>query len=99
MAKRYHGNGERSVQTKKSYGKAQAADMKYKSQSVMNQDAGMIQDDWSAPALLPRMVIDKDWPHGWNYMNYGEADLFTGVQKQIKEDHSDMKKAFGPRKY
>lgn len=66
---------------------------------TMNEDSRMIGDDWSAPALLPRMVMDKDWPQAHNYMNYGEADLFMGVQKQLKEDGSDMKREFKAGKY
>lgn len=67
----------------------------------MNRDAGMIREDRSAPCLLPRQVIDKDWPRTEVYMKEGAADLFMGVQKQMSQDKSDMNKASaqGPHKY
>jgi len=64
-----------------------------------NTDSGMIHDDWGAPALLPQRVIDRDWPKAGNYMNYGEEDLFIGVQKQLNEDGQDMRREFKPGKY
>ncbi len=98
MAKRYH-ESERAVQVKKVYGKGMASDKRHADEKVMNRDSHMIEEDWSAPCLLPKMVIDRDWPRSHNYMNYSEADLFMGVNKQLNEDQNDMKKAFKAGKY
>lgn len=71
----------------------------YGREKEMNEDSHMIHDDWSAPALLPQRVIDRDWPKNNNYMKYGEADLFMGVQKQLNEDGADMRRENKPKKY
>lgn len=97
--KRFHGGGENAAQTKKVYGKGMAADMKNNTKETMNRDSGMIREDWGEPCLLPRTVIDRDWPRSNNYMKYGEADLFMGVQKQLDEDASDMRRENKPKKY
>lgn len=61
---------------------------------------GMINDDMSAPALLPQHVIEKYYPAGHQYgMNMMVDDLFDGVQKQMHEDAMDFKKAYSPKKY
>ena len=99
MAKRYYGKGEDAVQLKKVYGKGLAADKKYADDKTMNRDSGMIREDWSAPCLLPKQVIDRDWARNSNYMNYSEEDLYMGVQKQLREDRDGFEKAFKPGKY
>lgn len=59
----------------------------------------MINDDMSAPALLPQHVIEKYYPAGHMYGMHMVDDLFDGVQKQMHEDARDFKKAFSPKKY
>lgn len=66
---------------------------------MMKQDGGMIHDDWSAPALLPRQVIDKEWPARHQYSGGYVDDLFMGVSKQLSEDASDLKRIMKPKKY
>lgn len=69
------------------------------SRSMMARDGAMIREDFSAPALLPRNVIDEYWPRANNYhMGYVE-DLFYGAQKQMHEDYDDLGRAMGPKKY
>jgi len=67
--------------------------------SAMYEGSQMISEDRSAPCLLPRNVIDRDWPRGHNYISMGEADLFMGVQKQLHKDQEDMRREFNPKKY
>lgn len=69
------------------------------SRKMMAEASGMIREDRSAPCLLPREVIDKQWPSSADYnMGYVD-DLFNGVQKQMSEDRGDFGKAMGPKKY
>ena len=68
--------------------------------SMMRKDGMMIQEDWSAPCLLPMNVISKDWPAApESNMGMIGGDLFMGVQKQLKEDHADFAKVRSPKKY
>jgi hypothetical protein len=61
--------------------------------------SSMISEDRSAPCLLPRSVIDKDWERGSIY-HMGMVDtLHTGAQIQIHEDSADFKRAYSPKKY
>jgi len=71
----------------------------YSDKKAMNRDAGMISEDRSAPCLLPRNVIDKEWPRTANYTKTAEADLFMGVQKQMSKDASDLARETSPKKY
>lgn len=69
------------------------------SRKMMARDGAMIKEDMSAPCLLPRNIIDEYWPRANNYhMGYVE-DLFYGAQKQMHEDHDDLGKAMGSKKY
>ncbi|HEY5268696.1 MAG TPA: hypothetical protein VII94_06290 [Candidatus Saccharimonadales bacterium] len=69
------------------------------SRRMMARDGSMIREDFSAPALLPRGVIDEYWPKANNYhMGYVE-DLFYGVQKQMHEDYDDLGREMKPKKY
>lgn len=69
------------------------------SRKMMARDGAMIQEDMSAPALLPRRVIDEYWPRANNYnMGYVE-DLFYGAQKQMHEDYDDLGREMKPKKY
>jgi hypothetical protein len=61
--------------------------------------SSMIAEDRSAPCLLPRNIIDKEWEQGSSY-HMGMVDtLYEGVQIQIREDSADFKKAYSPKKY
>lgn len=61
----------------------------------------MISEDHSAPALLPREVIDREWPVAYkgDVMAGKINDLFSGVQAQLDEDEADMARELGPKKY
>lgn len=71
----------------------------FKGGKRISHGLNMISDDWNAPALLPREVMDKQWPAGQSYMNHTEADLFTGVNKGLQEDSKNYKGSFRPGKY
>jgi hypothetical protein len=66
---------------------------------LMKKAGGMISEDRSAPALLPRNVMEKNYVSG----DYGVGgyidDLYQGVTKQMQEDSMDFKKVFKPSKY
>lgn len=69
------------------------------SRKMMARDGAMIKEDMSAPALLPRHVIDEYWPKAANYhMGYVD-DLFYGAQKQMHEDYEDLGREMEPKKY
>jgi len=69
------------------------------SRRMMARDGAMIREDMSAPALLPRNVIDEYWPRAANYhMGYVD-DLFYGAQKQMHEDYADFGREMEPKKY
>lgn len=66
---------------------------------MMSRDGHMISEDHGAPSLLPRQVIDRDWPRAANYyMGYVDT-LFSGVQNQLHEDTRDFGREFKPKKY
>lgn len=65
----------------------------------MARDGGMIREDMSAPCLLPREVMDKEWPKSGSYNMGMVDDLFSAVQKQKNEDSAELGKAMGPNKY
>jgi hypothetical protein len=71
----------------------------YSDKKMMSKAGGMINDDMSAPCLLPREVMDKEWPKGASYNMSMVDDLFDGVQKQMSKDSSDFRKEMGPEKY
>lgn len=69
------------------------------SRKMMARDGAMIREDMSAPALLPRNVIDQYWPKAPNYdMSYVD-DLFYGAQKQMHEDYDDLRREEKAGKY
>jgi hypothetical protein len=69
------------------------------SRRMMARDGAMIREDMSAPALLPKNVIDEYWPRAANYhMGYVD-DLFYGAQKQMHEDYADFGREMDPKKY
>lgn len=63
------------------------------------RDSAMIKEDMSAPCLLPRNVIDKEWPKAAGYNMGRMQDLFNGVQKQMSEDAADFKREAKGGKY
>ena len=69
------------------------------SRKMMARDGAMIREDMSAPALLPRQVIDEYWASAPRYdMGYVD-DLFYGAQKQMHEDYADLRREEKPGKY
>jgi hypothetical protein len=69
------------------------------SRRMMARDGAMIREDMSAPALLPRHVIDEYWARAPRYdMGYVD-DLFYGAQKQMHEDYDDLRREEKPGKY
>lgn len=51
----------------------------------------MISEDKSAPSLLPREVVSKEWPSMGYYEGRPMADLFTGVQMTTDSDTRKLK--------
>jgi hypothetical protein len=72
---------------------------KMESKKMMNRDGAMLREDYSAPALLPQEVVNRVFPSGQSYMGDRVADLFMGVQKQLKADSADLRRATKPAKY
>ena len=72
----------------------------YRSHHMKGRGYGMISDDMSAPALLPRQIIDREYPKMDYVMGQGQiGSLFSGEQEMMAEDRHEMKKIFKPRKY
>lgn len=67
----------------------------------MKRYGSMINDDMSAPCNLPREVMDKEWPRPMGYALDGSrmSDLFSGVNKQMSADSSDLRREKGNSKY
>lgn len=66
---------------------------------LMQRDRAMIHEDRRAPSLLPQQVIERYWPTGGYHVGGVPNDLFNGVQIQLDEDGTDMRRELGPRKY
>ena len=67
--------------------------------ALRNEDSGMIREDKSAACLLPTGVIEKQWASG-NYSGpTGVTDLYTGVQKRLDRDRSDLMRSRGDGVY
>jgi hypothetical protein len=65
----------------------------YGSTKEMMKKAGrMIHDEMSAPCLLPREVMDKDWPKEDQYSLGMVNDLFDEAQRQLSMDASGMRR-------
>lgn len=60
---------------------------------------GMIREDWNAPALCPREVMQKYWPAGGYYDNGYVSDLFSGVQDQLDQSAHEYSMVKKPSKY
>ncbi len=108
MAKRYHDgeamkrrkdNSDPVPNTVSGLERREAYSGYKESRKMMARDGAMIKEDMSAPALLPRQVIDQYWPKAMNYnMGYVE-DLFYGAEKQMHEDYKDLGREMKPKKY
>ena len=110
MAKRYHKSDGESMKrrmdnsdpvpnTVKGLEAREAYSGRKESRRMMARDGAMIKEDMSAPALLPRRVIEEYWPQAHNYnMGYVD-DLFYGAQKQMHEDYNDLGREMKPKKY
>lgn len=95
MAKRYHSSREYErdvVHDGRKEGGAQTKEFMHKSGAMMSEDR-------SAPANLPRHIIDSYYPAAEYGMPGGIGNLFTGAQKQMAEDKRDLHKEFKPGKY
>jgi hypothetical protein len=67
---------------------------------MMKKAGGMINDDRSAQANLPRNVIQKNFGMpGYGMPREYIDDLYKGVEKQMQEDTMGFKKVFKPSKY
>lgn len=69
------------------------------SRKMMAHDGSMIKEDMSAPCLLPRNVIDREFPKANNYAMGFVEDLYYGAEKQMHEDYADLKRELDPAKY
>lgn len=63
------------------------------------RDFEMISEDKSAVANLPQQVMYKPWPKAGYYADYDLDDTIRGVNKQMDEDGSDMKRHKSSKKY
>jgi len=69
----------------------------HRSMMRMKEDSHMIGDDFSAPALCPRSVIDKEWGSNYQYIMDGQIkDLYGAVTSTMKEDSDDLRKELKP---
>lgn len=63
------------------------------------EDSGMIREDRNAVANMPQNVIMKDWPQA----SYGEKsyldDTIRGIDSQMFDDTSEMRKNKKNEKY
>lgn len=71
----------------------------YGEKKAMKKSAIAFTDDMSAPSCLPRYVVDQEFPSAYNGEMDRIDDLFTGVQRQMKQDGADMKRMMKPSKY
>lgn len=62
------------------------------SMALKKHDSGMIHEDPSAACLLPTHVIEKQFEQGHYSAPAGIVDLYSGVQRRIKQDSSDLRR-------
>lgn len=99
MMKRRYDNSDPVPNTVRGLEAREAYSGYKESRRMQARDGAMIREDMSAPALLPRNVIDEYWPKAHNYhMGYVD-DLFYGAQKQMHEDYADLGREMKPGKY
>lgn len=66
----------------------------------MNHKHGVIHEDESKWCNLPDQVMVKHMkPREYVMPHSNIPDLATGVEQQLSEDVSDMRRSFGPKKY
>jgi len=71
----------------------------YNDKAAMMRAGMMISEDRGAPCNLPRSVIQREYPQTMSYMDKSIADLYSGVEEQMRKDGSDFKKILDPAKY
>lgn len=72
----------------------------YRKHEMRGRGYNMIDDDYSAPALLPRQVRDEYYPKMDYVMGMNQiGSLFSGEQEMMDADRRDMRKVFKPQKY
>ena len=86
---------------KRHHSKEMMRDVTRDGNRISRRDYGMdFSEDMSAPANMPRHVMDKYWPATpMSPMSMLGDDLFEGAQKQMSEDNADMRKIMDPKKY
>lgn len=103
MAKRYYQNMSDRARERRGMMKKMRMHEEYAGAEMAKkqaaEDSMMIRDDYSQPCLLPSGAVDRDWPNDGRFYLGREQDLFNGVQKQLSEDGSDMRKVYKPGKY
>lgn len=69
----------------------------HRAQMRMKEDSHMIKEDYSAPALCPRGIIDREWGSNYDYILDGQImDLYGAVSATMKEDSEDLRKELKP---
>lgn len=63
------------------------------------KDSSIISEDKSKWANLPQDVIHKDWPKAPYGADYELDDTISGVNSQISDDVSQMRKQKSKSKY
>jgi hypothetical protein len=89
MAKRYH----ESTKSRMSEGYYQGPEERRRQEM---EDAGMIREDHSAIANMPQEWMLKEWPKGGEYLPEDLNDRISGINRQMDEDGSKLKKNMGP---
>jgi len=64
-----------------------------------HKDFEMISEDHSAPANMPQEVKYHAWPKAGHYAEYSLDDTIRGIDKQMDEDGSAMKRHKSTKKY
>lgn len=67
--------------------------------AMERQDGAMLNEDRNAIANLPQDVKYHAWPEPGQYANYHLDDTVRGIDKQMDEDGSGMRKHLQPGKY
>ncbi len=63
------------------------------------RDSEMIHEDHNAFANLPQQVMIKAWPKAGHYADYNLDDEISGINKQMDEDGSGLKRHKGGNKW
>lgn len=63
------------------------------------RDFSMISEDKSACANMPQQVKYHAWPKAGHYADYSLDDTIRGIDKQMNEDGSGMRKHKSTKKY